>query len=155
MANLENKNTNPLLAAIANFCCLGCIGYFLIGQTKKAVIFLLAVLALCVINFIGYSTIILPIIIGPISLVLVIFTAIDIHALATAVAKGEAVDEHEYRFEILYKLVKSVHPEAVFNAGGGVSSATAEVKVEEPAAPEPEPTPEPEEEPEGEDDKKE
>ncbi|MFH1845649.1 MAG: hypothetical protein ABIF77_20890 [bacterium] len=162
MAKLENKNINPILAAIANFCCLGGLGYILIGQTKKAIIFIITALIVSIVASFGYTVFILPgLALGLVYFLLVVFTALDIHALATAIAKGEQVDEHEYRFEILFRLVKPVHAEAVFNAGGSMPSAAAEVKVEEPAAPEPEsapetePTPEPEQEPEGEDDKKE
>ncbi len=120
MAKLEKKNINPLVAALANFCCLSFLGYVLIGQTNKSIYFLAASLALAVIGALGSPTVIIPILIGPVYLALAVLVALDVHSLATAVAAGEEVDENEYRIEILYKVAAPVHKNAVYR---GVSAS--------------------------------
>lgn len=117
MAILKKKNINPLLAAVANFCCLGFLGYFLIGQSKKGIIFLIASIALTLIGTVGMQTLFLPFVTGVIYLALIILTALDIHAIATAMEKGEEIDENEYRLEVLYNFMKTFHKEAVFRKG--------------------------------------
>jgi hypothetical protein len=117
MSELKKKNINPLLAAVANFCCLGFLGYFLIGQSKKGIIFLIISLALTLVGTIGATTVFLPFVTGVLYLGIIVMTALDIHSIATAMEQDEAVDENEYRFEILYNFMKTFHKEAVFKKG--------------------------------------
>ncbi|MBN1164307.1 MAG: hypothetical protein JXB45_06995 [Candidatus Krumholzibacteriota bacterium] len=131
MAKLEKKNINPFLAAIANFCCLGFLGYFLIGQSKKAILFLIVAVVLLLLGTIGMQTLFLPFITSVLYLALVILAAIDIHALATGVEKDEEVDEHEYKSEILYKLMSPIHKEAVFKKGGPQKKEEEQAEAEE------------------------
>ena len=101
MAKLENKQVNPVVALAATWLVLGILGYILLGQTSKSIkVLITATLAsfLCVIP---------GIIVGICSLV-------DVFQVATAVAQGEEVDEHEYKVELLYKFCKIIDKSAVF-----------------------------------------
>ena len=116
MAKLEKKNINPVLAVLANLCCLSFLGYLLIGQTKKAIIFLIIALVQVVLGFVTSPTLVLPIVFGLLYLALVLMAAIDVHAIATAVAADEEVDENEYRLEILYKILATIQKDAVYKS---------------------------------------
>ena len=101
MAKLENKQVNPILALVANWLVLGILGYILIGQTSKAIkVLITTILASCLCLIPG-------IIVGICSLV-------DVFQVATAVAQGEEVDEHEYKVELLDKFCKIIDKSAVF-----------------------------------------
>ena len=49
-------------------------------------------------------------------LLLGVLAAVDVYKVAEAVSKGEEIDEHEYKMEILYKIVKIIHKDAVFKS---------------------------------------
>ena len=101
MAKLENKQVNPIAARAANGLVFGILGYILLGQTSKAIkVLITTILAsfLCVIP---------GIIVGICSLV-------DVFQVATAVAQGDEVDEHEYKVELLDKFCKIIDKSAVF-----------------------------------------
>ena len=102
MATLENKNVNPVVAVIANGFVLGILGYALIGQTNKGIMVLLATL-------IGTLLCGLP------GIIVMILGLVDVFEVATAIQKGEKIDEHEYKNEMLYKIVKMLHKDAIFN----------------------------------------
>jgi TRAP-type C4-dicarboxylate transport system permease small subunit len=116
MAKLEKKNINPVLAVLANLCCLSFLGYLLVGQTKKAIIFLVIALVEIVLGFVTSPTLILPFVFGILYLALVLMAAIDVHGVATAVEAGEEVDENEYKLEILYKILSIVQKDAVYKS---------------------------------------
>ena len=101
MATLENKDVNPVVALIANLFLL-IVGYVLIGQTNKGLKVLLAWL-------IGSLLCCLP------GVFIAILGLIDVYQVATAIQKGEKIDEHEYKNEMLYKIVKMLHKDAIFN----------------------------------------
>ncbi len=101
MANLEKKNIPPLVVAICNLF-FACIGYVLIGQTGKVVPMLIAWV-------VGVLLCGLP------SFIVAFLAILDGFQVATAVANGESVDENEYKVELLYKIAKVVHKDAVFN----------------------------------------
>ena len=47
MAQIDpSKKPNPAVAAAANFCCFGILGYFLAGQQKKAIMVLIPIIVL-------------------------------------------------------------------------------------------------------------
>ena len=100
MAKLENKGIDPILAAVANWFVLSILGYILIGQTQKGVNVLIAVL-------IGSCLCILP------GTVIAILGIIDVYQIALAVKNGEEVDEHEYKNELLFKIVKMIDKNAI------------------------------------------
>ena len=101
MANVENKKINPIVALIANWFVFSFLGYFLIGQTNKGVM-----VAVCVL--IGSFLCFLP------GIVIAILALIDVFQTAQAIEKGEEIDEHQYKNELLFKIVKIIHKDAVF-----------------------------------------
>ena len=101
MAKLENKQVNPIVALVANWFVFGILGYMMLGQTSKSIkVLITSILATCLCVIPG-------IIVGVCSL-------IDVFQVATAVAQGEEVDEHEYKVELLYKFCKIIDKQAVF-----------------------------------------
>jgi len=98
---VPNKRINPILAAVANFCCFSCLGYILLGQTKKGLLVLLSV-------FIGYFLCGIP------GLVISVLGMIDAYKIAKAVQDGQQVGENEYKMELLYKIISVLDKSAVF-----------------------------------------
>jgi hypothetical protein len=101
MAQLENKNIQPALALVGNLFVLGILGYILIGQSNKALwVFLVGLIgsALCCVP--GWIVLILGL--------------IDVYSVAEAVQRGEAVDENEYKNEMLYNICKIFDKQAIF-----------------------------------------
>ena len=47
-------------------------------------------------------------------IVLAVLGLVDVYQVAVAVEAGEEVDENEYKMELLYKVVKLIHKDAVF-----------------------------------------
>ena len=101
MAQLENKNVEPVIALVANWFVAGILGYVLIGQTSKGVMVFLATL-------LGVFLCFIP------GMLVSILALIDVYQVAEAVKNGEAVDENEYKNELLYKIVKNLHGDAIF-----------------------------------------
>ncbi|MBD3235502.1 MAG: hypothetical protein GF330_02220 [Candidatus Eisenbacteria bacterium] len=116
MATLEKKNLSPILPVLANLCCLSFLGYLLIGQTKKALVFLVIAVIWVVLAFVTSPTFVLPFLFGLLYLALVIMAAIDVHAVATAVEAGEEVDENEYKLEMLHKIMVTVQKDAIYRS---------------------------------------
>ncbi|HAR67510.1 MAG TPA: hypothetical protein DCR55_15060 [Lentisphaeria bacterium] len=77
------------------------IGYFILGQTKK-------VIAGLILWLVGVISCRLP------ALIITIFVIIDALGVTTAPDNGDSVDEHAYKFGLLYKIAKLIHKEAVF-----------------------------------------
>lgn len=100
MANLEKKGIDPMLAGLANWFGISILGYVLIGQTDKGIKVMIAVL-------IGSLCCILP------GTIIAILGIIDVYQVALAVQNDEEVDEHEYKNELLYKIVKMLDKEAI------------------------------------------
>ncbi len=99
MATLEKKDVNPVVILLANFCCLGGLGYILMGQTTKAIYtFILFVILV----WVGIGAIV-----G-------ILATIDGYQTAQALAAGEEVDENEYKLEIYYKLISILDKNAIY-----------------------------------------
>lgn len=134
MAKLENKNINPMVAAIANFCCLHALGTFLLGQVNKGIFCFLFSLAICfslgminfiigLIPFVGFAVLLTGPLSGLVGLALGVLNAMDAHAVATAVQNGEEVDENEFKNEWLYKGVKIIFKDAVYTGAEGSQAA--------------------------------
>ena len=49
------------------------------------------------------------------SVVVAVLGLIDVYQVAEALQKGEKLDENEYKFEILYKLMSLIDKKAVYN----------------------------------------
>lgn len=103
MANVENKRINPVVALIANWFVFGILGYILIGQTKKGVMVVIA-------TIIGSVLCFLP------GLLIAVLGLVDVFVTAQAIEKGLEIDENEYKNELLYKIVKIIHKDAVFKS---------------------------------------
>ena len=101
MTKLEKKNIPPFVVAILNLF-LASLGYFIIGQTKKGI-------SVLILWFIGIIFFGFP------ALIITVMAIIDGLNVATAVENGNDVDEHEYKFEFLYKVAKLIHREAVIS----------------------------------------
>lgn len=101
MAAVENKGTNPVVAVLANFCCFGILGYLLVGQTTKGFYIFLVTLVLSLIG---------------IGIIVAIMGLVDVYMVAEAVQRGEEVDEREYKFELLYKLMSLIQKDAIYKS---------------------------------------
>lgn len=99
MAQLEHKGLHPIVGFL-----LGPITYFIIGQGKKGMmgLVLVLILSVCTGGFLG---------------LLGLLPAFDAYKVCEALQNGEAVDEHEYRFDIWYKIAKLLHKEATIHEG--------------------------------------
>jgi UPF0716 family protein affecting phage T7 exclusion len=103
MAAVPNKNVSPIVALLANFFCFWVLGYVLIGQNKKALMVFVAVV-------IGSFLCSIP------GLVVGILGLMDVMATAEAIARGESVDENEYRNPTLHKIVSILDKSATLKA---------------------------------------
>jgi hypothetical protein len=101
MANLPNKNVNPIVAALANWFCFGVLGTILLGQTNKAIFMFIAMI-------IGSILCVIP------GIVIGVLGAIDAYQVALAVQNGEEVDENEYKMKLLYSVCKILDKKAVY-----------------------------------------
>lgn len=101
MANLEKKGIHPVLAVVANWFVFGVLGYILIGQTNKGIMVLVTTLIGCILCFIP-------------GVIIAVLALVDVYQCADAVEKGEAIDEHQYKNELLFKVCKFLHKDAVF-----------------------------------------
>ncbi|MFH1377712.1 MAG: hypothetical protein ABIH86_03065 [Planctomycetota bacterium] len=110
MAKIEKKGTSPVVAALANFCCFGILGYILLGQASKGIMVLIVSIVL---NLIGVGWIV------------ALLGVYDAYLVAGAIEKGEEVDENEYKFELLYKLMKVVHKDAIFKGDNASTTPPA------------------------------
>ena len=101
MAQIDpSKKPNPMVAALANFFCLGVLGYIMCGQTKKAIMIFIVTLVLSIVGL---------------SFIPIILATLDVKGVAEALEGGEAVDENEYKFEILFKVMSIIDKSAVYN----------------------------------------
>ena len=100
MAVIEKKDVNPVVILLANICCLGVLGYILMGQTTKAV-------------YVFVLTFVLSLLAGA-GVIIYILGIIDAYQVAQALAAGEEVDDNEYKFEILYKIMSIIDKNAIY-----------------------------------------
>ena len=123
MAALPNKNINPVLAVVANLCCCGILGYILLGQARKGVFPLVAALAVGVVGgivvmILGHILWILASLVDVAFVVVfvafAVSVAIDCYKVAEAVQNGAEVDENEYKFELLYKIMSLIDKQAIY-----------------------------------------
>jgi TM2 domain-containing membrane protein YozV len=101
MANVPPQSMNPVVPLLLNVFVLAGLGDIVLGQTKKG----LTVLAFCLA---GVCLCCLP------GFLLVILSHIDVYMCATALQRGEPLDENEYKLELLYKIVSLVDKTAVY-----------------------------------------
>ena len=101
MAALVKKGVPPVVIGLLNL--IWCIGYFIMGQSKKAIMVIICAILGNLVCIGG--------------LVVAILSILDGLAVASAVAAGEEVDENEYKNELLYKICKILHKDAIFKGG--------------------------------------
>ena len=100
MAQLQNKNIHPAVAVLLNWVFPG-LGHIILGQSQKGIFVLVGVtvgLMLC----------------GLPGMFMAILGYIDVYQTASAVQQGVVVDEDEYKLELLYKICKLVHKQAIY-----------------------------------------
>lgn len=85
---ITKPDTNPIIIAVANFLVLGGLGYFLMGQKKKAIITWVVVL------FGGFCTF-------GLLYMFVWVTAYDGYLLGQKLASGESIGETENGLSVL------------------------------------------------------
>ncbi len=101
MAVLENKHYHPALCLILSWLLPG-LGQIILGQTRKGVMIL-------VLSFLGSALGCLP------GVLIVIPQLIDAYQIASAVERGDAVDEDAYSNDLLFKIAKILHTEATLH----------------------------------------
>ncbi len=88
---ITKPDANPILFAVLNLFVLGCLGYFIMGQKKKAII---AVIVSVVTSCVGLSPI-----------AILIFTY-DAYLLGQKLQAGESIGENENGLEFLNMIFK-------------------------------------------------
>ncbi len=103
MAKISKPGASPIAALLLSLFVLQ-LGHVIInGQTKKWVMIFVAII-------IGEVLCCLP------GLLLAILSLIDSYKTAEKLQAGKEIDENEYSVELLYKIVKLIHKEAVYVA---------------------------------------
>lgn len=101
MGQITKPEANPIVALLLTWFVFG-IGHLVInGQQRKWIFTLIA-------SFVGSILCLIPgIIVG-------ICSVIDAYKTAERLQKGETIDENEYSFEPLYKIIKMIDKTATF-----------------------------------------
>lgn len=95
MAKISKPDANPIVALLLTWFVFG-IGHILInGQQRKWVYLLVA-------SIIGSFLCVLP------GIIIQIMSIIDSYQTAERLQKGEEIDENEYTFVPLYKIMKMI-----------------------------------------------
>ena len=89
---IQKPDTNPVIMAAANFIGIGGLGYFLMGQQKKAIISVVIVLVGSAFCGIGY--------------IFAIVTAYDAYLLGQKLQRGEAIGMNENGLDALNSIFK-------------------------------------------------
>ena len=100
MAQLQNKNIHPALGVLLNWVFPG-LGHIILGQNQKGICILL-------------GTVVGGMLCGLPGMFMAILGYIDVYQTASAVQQGVVVDEDEYKLELLYKICKLVHKQAIY-----------------------------------------
>ncbi len=105
MAKIKKPDANPVVALLLTWFVFG-LGHVIVnGQTKKWVMILVTTL-------IGMVLCCLP------GTIISIFSIIDSYQTAARLQKGEEIDENEYTFVPLYKIVRIIDKSATCAAAG-------------------------------------
>jgi hypothetical protein len=100
MAKIKKESANPIVAALLTWLVLG-LGHLIInGQQRKWLFTLIA-------TFVGTICCVLP------GVIIHLFSIIDAFMTAQRLQKGEEIDENEYSFGPLFKIMKLVDKTAV------------------------------------------
>jgi hypothetical protein len=101
MATIKKPDANPIVAALLTWFVLG-TGHLLINGQQRKWLFTL------VCQLIGTVLCFLP------GIVVGVFSIIDAYQTAERLQKGEEIDENEYTFGLLYKIVSIIDKTAVY-----------------------------------------
>lgn len=100
MAKISKPDANPVVAAL--LCLVFGLGHLVInGQQKKWLMILIG-------SFVGLLLCCIP------GWIIGIAGIIDAYKTAEKLKAGKEIDENEYSLEILYKIMKIIHKDAVF-----------------------------------------
>ena len=101
MAKISKPDANPIIALLLTWFVFGTGHWLINGQQKKWIMILVA-------SIIGSILCCLP------GMVIGILSIIDAYKTAQKLQSGKEIDENEYSVELLYKIVKIIHKEAIF-----------------------------------------
>jgi len=102
MAKITKPDANPIIAALLTFLILN-LGHLIInGQQKKWLMSLIVI-------FVG-SICICP------GLVFLVLSVLDAYKTAEKLKAGKEIDENEYSNELLFKVCKIIHKDAIYVA---------------------------------------
>jgi biotin transporter BioY len=101
MAKISKPDANPIVALLLTLFVFE-LGHLIInGQQKKWIMVFVATL-------IGEVLCCLP------GLLIFVLSVMDSYKTAQKLQAGKEVDENEYSVELLYKIVKIIHKDAIF-----------------------------------------
>jgi len=99
MAKISKPDANPIVAMLLTWFVFG-IGHWVINGQQKKWLYTLVVSILTSCICVGF--------------VVAILSIIDAYKTAEKLQAGKEIDENEYSVELLYKIMKIVHKEAIF-----------------------------------------
>jgi hypothetical protein len=100
MAKISKPDANPVVAAL--LCLVFGLGHLIInGQQKKWLMILIG-------SLVGSLLCCIP------GWVIAIAGIVDAYKTAEKLKAGKEIDENEYSVEILYKIMKIIHKDAIF-----------------------------------------
>lgn len=91
---IQKPDTNPVIVAVANFFLFGALGYYLIGQQKKAMIAAIATIGLSVITC------------GTLGWLPVFVFTYDGYLLGQKLQSGQSIGENENGLDFLNAIFK-------------------------------------------------
>lgn len=101
MATIKKPDANPVVAAI--LCLILALGHLIInGQQRKWLFILITSIVLGMVTC------------GLLSLPMLILSILEAYQTAERLQKGEELDENEYTFGLLYKIVSIIDKSAVY-----------------------------------------
>lgn len=91
---IQKPDTNPVIIAVANWLVLGALGYYLIGQEKKAMLAAVITLVVSVVSC------------GILAIVPVVLFAYDGYLLGQKLQSGQAIGKNENALDFLNSVFK-------------------------------------------------
>src|SRR4029079_11236630 len=98
---IQKPDANPIVAALLTWFVLGTGHWLINGQQRKWIMILVS-------SLIGSILCCLP------GIVIGVLSIIDAYKTAEKLKSGKEIDENEYSVELLYKIVKFIHKDAIF-----------------------------------------
>ena len=91
---IQKPDTNPVIVAVANWFVLGALGYYLIGQQKKAMLAAVITLVASVLTC------------GTLAIVPLVVFAYDGYLLGQKLQSGQAIGKNENALDFLNSIFK-------------------------------------------------